>query len=91
MAEEVWLTNDGREIPVSEMSDRHLRHALRFIRRQYEKATGVFWDTDNEDSIAAMAASDMQMRAIEVEVEAEHWIRVFEAELRRRGARRRRE
>jgi len=86
MTEEVWLTNDGREIPVTEMTDSHLRNALRFVRRQYEGVSGAFWDATNADSIAAMAVSDMQMRAIEVEVEAEYWIRVFEAELRRRNA-----
>lgn len=32
----VWVTKDGREIPIIEMTDAHLRNALRFLRRRAE-------------------------------------------------------
>lgn len=29
----IWTTKDGREIPVAEMSDRHIRNALAMLER----------------------------------------------------------
>lgn len=38
----VWVTADGREIPISTMSDRHIRNALRLLIRRLRSETWVF-------------------------------------------------
>ena len=32
MASDVWVTQDGREIPVEKMTDAHVVHSLRFFQ-----------------------------------------------------------
>lgn len=35
--DEIWTTRDGRKIPVSEMSEEHVRNALRMVLRNRRK------------------------------------------------------
>ena len=37
MSETTWTTRDGRTIPIRDMTDRHLRNTLAFLRRNVEQ------------------------------------------------------
>ena len=36
----VWVTKDGRKIPIKRLTDEHLRNILRMLWRQFRGATG---------------------------------------------------
>lgn len=52
MIDEIWTTRDGRNIPVGEMSEDHVRNALRMVIRRQRKPTVNFivkLENDPED------------------------------------------
>lgn len=63
----IWRAKDGREIPVSEMTDQHLKHAIAFLERAYSSLC-LQWSAMAE--CYAMTAPDGASMAAESEAEA---------------------
>jgi hypothetical protein len=59
----IWVTKDGREVPIKEMEDEHLLNTIRMLRRKGVVSTDVF------DSCAAYAFSNNNMAAMAAEQE----------------------
>lgn len=62
---DVWVTRDGRELPIAEMSNDHLRNALRFLARRCVRLhTGLLhhyklrFESDFEDDSAGYRDRD---------------------------------
>lgn len=51
MDDEIWITKDGREVPVGEMSEGHVRNALRMMlrhrRRLHERCLELMAKNEN--------------------------------------------
>ena len=40
LADKVWMTRDGRDVPIREMTDAHLANSIRMLRRGGEGCFG---------------------------------------------------
>jgi hypothetical protein len=63
--DEIWITKDGRKIPVGEMSEEHVRNALRMVLRMRRHAAKKIIETlepyegDGQDFLNAQAYRDL--------------------------------
>lgn len=69
--DEIWTTRDGRKIPVGEMSEDHVRNALRMILRKRRKlAIDLIakledrYNYDGQDELSAQAYRDLANPAV---------------------------
>jgi len=90
MSEPIWKNEDGREIPVSEMTPRHLLNAYKWLGRKRVQIAEMamfyldsFWGPQGEHAQdAADAAMD---EAWEEEARYDQWLPILAAEIGRRG------
>lgn len=73
---DIWKTKDGREIPVTEMTETHIKNALNMIESRYPPVPPCF-------------NGEMAQLCAEVEWEnacsfMEGWMRIFKNELEKR-------
>lgn len=85
----IWTTRDGREIPVTEMDDRHLGNAIRFVKRaaenyRYAGLSALSYSTTAPDG-AAYAAERAADEAFDEAENCAAWGRILQAEADRRG------
>lgn len=40
----IWITEDGRKIPFSDLTDSHLRNILRFLANKARRLQGKGWE-----------------------------------------------
>lgn len=69
MEDEIWVTKDGRKIAVSDMSENHVRNALRMIlrnaRKKRERVMDELlegWVPERLDNHAVLAGLQQQYR-----------------------------
>ena len=84
----VWTTKDGREIPLPEMSDRHLENAHRWADRNADHllmmaadALAYAGDAPDGAAMCAEAEADRMFRQGDI---LRNWSRAFQLELERR-------
>jgi hypothetical protein len=67
-SDEIWVTKDGRRIPVADMSEDHVRNALRMILRKRRLRVEriirqlddvAFAESDGQDELNAQAYRDL--------------------------------
>lgn len=62
LSNEVWITRDGREIPVCEMSDGHLANCIRMMLRG---GSGCFYGVSGD--VLEMLTDEASRRGLAVE------------------------
>jgi hypothetical protein len=85
MAEAIWVTNDGKKIPISRMSDNHILNTEQFLKRKFRQLQDLA-PPDFQGEMAQTIADDEwnTMQEDDIEDVFPQYADIY-AEIQRRG------